>query len=159
MLVELRAEREGISHLADCAERPHDKIIPIMLLSTLEALNFLLNLAVIVPLIVGYRRTRNRGFLWLGAATTVWPLVSLLLMAGERALGDRLLVRRVPIGFWPFTLVERGQVDPGEILTSLGVMRAIIGAGLMLVAVLQLSKSSAGTNRQATTAPLVHPST
>ena len=130
-----------------------------MLLSTLEALNFALNLAVIVALIIGYRRTRNRGFLWLGAATTVWPLVSILLMAGEHALGDRLLVaRRVPIGFWPFTLVERGQVDPGEILSSLGVMRAIIGAGLMLVAGLQLSKSSAGTNRQATPAPLIHPS-
>ena len=73
------------------------------------ALTLVLHLALAVVLVRKYLRFREVGFIWLGVAVGVWPLASRLLEQGEKVLIDRL-VRGELVGFYPFSLVERGQI-------------------------------------------------
>ncbi len=83
-----------------------------------------------------YLRTRNTGFVWLGVAVVIWPFVSNLLGAGQRLLYDRILNRQAV--FSPFSLVEHGQTTFGTLTLYLAMLNNLIGAGLLLVAVLFL---------------------
>jgi hypothetical protein len=107
---------------------------------------FALQLALAIVLIRRYARTRDVGFIWLGSAVLIWPLVA---RYGTHALVDRL-VSKQPIGLYPFTLVEQGHMSLGEFVFSLGLWEQMIGVGLLLVAVLYLSKTRSNLNRQAT---------
>jgi len=110
--------------------------------STVAALTIVLYLAIAVVLVRKYLRTRDVGFVWLGIAVFIWPLVSGLLEYGERLLIDRL-VRGHPVGFYPFTLVEHGQMSAGVLINSLNLTQRLIGACLLLVAALYLSRTNA----------------
>jgi hypothetical protein len=116
--------------------------MPNLLVSTFLVLEF----ALAVALIRKYVRTRDAGFIWLGMAVVIWPLVA---RYGGRVLVDRL-VNKQPIGFYPFTLVEQGQTSVGSFVYSLGLLEQLIGVGLLLVAVLYLCKTQGNPNRQAT---------
>jgi hypothetical protein len=105
----------------------------------LLSLGPLLELAIAVVLIRAYIRTRDVGFVWLGIAVLVWPIISRLLQHGEQNLIYG--VRNHPVGWFPFTLVERGQMTRGYLLFLLGVPHQIIGAALMLVAVRYLGRT------------------
>ena len=96
-----------------------------------------LYLALAIVLARKYLRTRDIGFLWLGAAVVIWPLVSRLLARGEHDLIDRIL-RRQSVGFYPFSLVERGQMTISNLVSSLAYFHQLIGAGLLLIAALYL---------------------
>jgi hypothetical protein len=120
-------------------------------------LNVILNLAIIVALIRAYLRSRNNAFVWLGISVILWPFADLMLRGVEHMLVERIQQHQPVI--WPYSLVENAQMPLGNLMSLSGMTRAAIGAGLMLVAVLQLTKASAVTNRQATQAPLVHPGT
>jgi hypothetical protein len=73
----------------------------------------------------------------LGGAVVIWPLLSKLL---ERVLIDRTLNHQWT-AFYPFTLVERGQMTLGSLVTSLALFQQLIGVCLLLIAVLYLSKT------------------
>lgn len=109
-----------------------------------------LQLAIVIVLVRTYLRTRNVGFVWLGVAVVIWPLV-----AGLLAWGRGLLVRRyaqgLVLGFYPFSLVERGRMTIGDLFVWLNMLQSLIGACLLFVAVLYLSKTNS-TNPQ-TAAP------
>jgi hypothetical protein len=77
----------------------------------LAALVLLLNLAVAIILVPGYLRTRDVGFIWLGVAVVIWPLVSRMLEAGEHVLVGR--VRSAAGEMFPFSLVASGQITLG----------------------------------------------
>jgi hypothetical protein len=62
-----------------------------------------------------------------------------VLEAGKRVLVDRI-ARHEGVSFYPFTLVERGQVSLSEVLTSLALLEQLIGVCLLLIAVFYLSK-------------------
>jgi hypothetical protein len=96
-----------------------------------------LYLALAIVLARKYLRTRDIGFLWLGAAVVIWPLVSRLLDLGEHHLLDRILSRK-SAGFYPFNLVAQGQMTIGNFTSSLALFHALIGAGLLLIAALYL---------------------
>src|SRR5580692_4495715 len=100
-----------------------------MLVTILAVAALLLHLAIAVILVRKFIQTRDIGFIWLGGAVVIWPLLSKLLDAGERVLIDRTLNHQWT-AFYPFTLVERGEMSLG----SLGVC-------LLLIAVLYLSKT------------------
>lgn len=103
-------------------------------------LTIVAQLAIIVVLVRTFLRTRDVGFVWLGAAVVVWPLVSGLLDAGGRFLLDDHARGRL-VGFFPFSLVERGQMTRGSLVLSLTYFKILVGFVLLLVAVLHLSKT------------------
>jgi hypothetical protein len=98
-----------------------------------------------------YASTRDAGFLWLGAAVIVWPFVSGWLQVGQQYLVNR--VNHHPAVLFTFL---RGHAeftinDLLDVLNTLTVLRSVIGAGLMLVAVVYLgrSRSARSTDRVA----------
>lgn len=104
-----------------------------------------LYLAIAVILIQKYRRTHDAGLVWLGIAVVAWPLVSNLFGHGERAAID-WFIKRQPVGFYPFTLVERGVTTLGGLVYGLAVGQRLIGLVLLLVAVWNL-RSANGRGR------------
>src|SRR5260370_2555119 len=116
---------------------------PVPMLSTAA---LVLTLTIAMILVRQYLRTRNIGFVWLGAAVVIWPLISRLLALGERSLIDRIRFRHQLVGFYPFTLVENGQMTFGSLILSLDLIQQVIGVGRLLIAVLYLSKSRVTTN-------------
>jgi len=106
-------------------------------------------LAIIVVLVRTFLRTRDIGFVWLGAAVVVWPFVSSLLDAGGRFLADDH-ARGHLTGLFPFSLVERGQMTLGDLVVSVTYLKILIGVVLLLVAVLHLSKTKNASIPQAT---------
>ena len=80
----------------------------VTVLTVLAALAVVLHFVIAIILVRKYLRTRDVGFVWLGVAVVIWPLVSLLLERGERSLIDRVVHHRV-VGFYPFSLVSMGK--------------------------------------------------
>ena len=111
-----------------------------MLLTVLAVAAILLHLAIGVLLVRKFTQTRDIGFIWLGVAVVIWPLLSKLLDVGARVLIERTLNHQWT-GFYPFTLIERGQVTIGSLVASLALFQQIIGVCLLLIAVLYLSKT------------------
>jgi hypothetical protein len=105
----------------------------------LAALAVALHLAIATLLVRKYLRTRDVGFVWLGAAVVIWPLVSRLLEVGTRISIDRAIHHRYVI--YPFTLIESGQITVGGLAVSLTLLQQLVGVCLLLVAVIYLSKT------------------
>jgi hypothetical protein len=114
--------------------------------TVLAAATLLLHFAIAVILVRKYLRTRDVGFVWLGGAVVIWPLVSNLLNAGERVLVDRTL-RHEWVAFFPLTLVERGEMTMGSLISSLAILHQLVGVCLLLVAVFYLSRTTSNTVR------------
>ncbi|MGH9496685.1 MAG: hypothetical protein ACRD3B_16930, partial [Candidatus Sulfotelmatobacter sp.] len=70
----------------------------------------------------------------------IWPLLSRLLEHQENLRIDRVLKGQL-VGYYPFSLVERGQTSIGDLVASLHLSHQLIGVGLLLVAVIYLSKT------------------
>ena len=119
-----------------------------MLAIILAALALVLHLAIGVIPVQKYLRTRDVGFVWLGAAFVIWPLVSRLLQQGDRFLIDRI-VHCEPVEFYPFSLVERGRMTIGGLVASFNRLQQLIGVCLLLIAALYLSGTKTATNLQA----------
>ncbi|HTW64392.1 MAG TPA: hypothetical protein VME17_07235 [Bryobacteraceae bacterium] len=88
-----------------------------------------------IVLLLKFLRTRDIGFVWLGAAIIVWPLASGFL---GRVLLDRTL-HHLP-ALYPFSLVEQGRMALGEVVFVTGAVGQVIQLGLFLTAVLYLSR-------------------
>ena len=93
-----------------------------LLLYTLIAVGYVLFLAVAILLVQTYRRTHAVGFIWLGVAVLVWPLVSrFLAVAVDHG------------GFGPFPIT-------GPFVAMVQLSQQICSLGLLLVAVRHLGK-------------------
>jgi hypothetical protein len=112
----------------------------------LSSVALLVQLAIAIILVRKYLVTRDVAFIWLGLAVAVWPLLSLILDVGAHAYIERI-ARHGSVGFYPFTLVENGQITSAELTYYVGVLRQVIGVGLLLVAVLTLCKTKADRAR------------
>jgi hypothetical protein len=111
----------------------------------LAVLAAVLQLAIAVTLVRKYVRTKDVGFVWLGMAVVIWPFMKVLVV---RVFFDRFIHGQ--LGFYPFSLVEHGQMSVGSFVTLVNLLQQLIGFGLLLVAVLYLCKAkSNGSNRQA----------
>jgi len=94
----------------------------------------------VVALIVRYIGTRDVGFVWLGVAIVVWPVVARLTFRfGLRPIIDRLSAGG-GVGFYPFTLVERGTVTLGSLLMIISDLALLAGQGLLLLAIVKLCR-------------------
>jgi hypothetical protein len=100
----------------------------------------LLKLAAAAVLVWKYLRTRDKGFIFLGVAVFIWPVVSRLLQRGEAVIILRAS-RGQGVGFFPFSLVAQGKVSVGSFLLTLNDLDLVIGAGLLLIAMLHLSRT------------------
>ena len=100
----------------------------------------LLYVAIIVALIHKYRRTGDRGFLWLGVPLVILPILGVPLDHWLHLAIDRL-ASGGRIGFFPFTLVEQGTMSLGSLVFLLTAVRQLVGAGLILVAILMLHRA------------------
>jgi hypothetical protein len=110
-----------------------------MLIAVLGIASLLLHVAIAIVLVRKYTQTRDVGFVWLGAAVVIWPLVSKLLDAGERVLIDRTLHHQW--SFYPLTLIQQGEMSIGTLVASLALFKQLMGVCLLLIAVLYLSKT------------------
>jgi hypothetical protein len=115
-----------------------------MLPSIIAAIAVFLHLAIAAILVRKYVRTRDVGFVWLGAAVVVWPLVTRLMEAGESVYIGRL-VRHQFVGFYPFSLVESGKMTLGNLVASVQLVEQLIGVCLLLIAVAYLYKGRNGS--------------
>jgi hypothetical protein len=104
--------------------------------NVLAVLVVILHLAIAVVLV----RKRDVGFIWLGVALVLWPAVSSLLDRGQAALLARLVTHQ-PIGFYPFSLVDRGDMTIGGLFTVLATAQHLVGVVLLLVAVVYLCRA------------------
>ena len=104
-----------------------------MLTSVLLVLSPVLYIIATVLLVRRYLRARDAGLLWLGAAVLVWPYMSRLLEREELHLA-------------PSRLLLGEQMTSGNFYTLLQSFNHVIGAGLVLVAILYLTKSGAKRN-------------
>ena len=118
-----------------------------MIVTILAGIIIALHLAIAFVLVRKYLRTREIGFIWLGIAVVLWPLVTQLLNVGERLLVERIAKGHV-VGFFPFSLVESRQITIGSLLMSLSISQNLIGVALLLVAVLYISKLSSHNSHE-----------
>jgi hypothetical protein len=60
------------------------------------------------------------------------------------------------VAFYPFTLVERGEMTIGALMSSLAILQQLVGVCLILVAVFYLSRTTSNSVSSATqAAPLL----
>ncbi len=115
----------------------------ISLLCMLAVLDTLLFAGIAVALVVKYRRTGDTGFLWLGLALVVWPLLGFLEAPLVRVMVDRTLAGE-PVVF-PFSLVAAGRMSIGSLVASLGYSSRLVRSSLVLLGILHLYRGrSAG---------------
>lgn len=105
----------------------------------LAVLAFALHVVIAVVLGRKYLRSRDVGFVWLGAAVLIWPFVSNLLNQGERVLVSRSVNNQSvgllsPIQAW----IQRGDISVGHLLSALAMGQQLVGVVLLLIAVLYL---------------------
>jgi len=102
-------------------------------------------LALTLALVRKYFLTRDAGFVWLGGAVVIWPLLS--------DWFDRVVIRRLirgqPVKLYPFTLAAHGQMSIGSLITALYSPEQLIGVGLLLIAVLYLCEAKLDNKRDA----------
>jgi hypothetical protein len=103
-------------------------------------IDFAVYVALALALVAKYARTRDAGFLWLGVAVILWPLAAYWLDRGEGVLLNRV-VHGERIAFYPFSQVASGRMTVGELVRLTGSIQQLIGAALMLVAVLYLGRT------------------
>lgn len=106
----------------------------------------LLYVALAVVLVLKWLRTRDTGIAWLGIAVVIWPLIVRLLVWGETIEARRLWMHQ-PVGLFPFSAVERGEVSMGMLFTTLSSLQQLIGVALVLIAVIYLYKGKSESNR------------
>jgi hypothetical protein len=92
-------------------------------------------------LVYKYWRTGDRGFLWLGLPVVVLPALPIGL--GMRWAVDRLQSGE-GVGFFPFTLVERGQMSIGSLLSLVGSCVHTVYTVLILIGILLLYSGRKG---------------
>ena len=97
-------------------------------------------------LVYKYIRTRDIGFVWLGGAVVIWPVISGLLIQAI----ERRVFRGPPIKLYPFTLVGHRQMSIGSLITSLYSLQHLIEIGLLLVAILYLCRAKPDDTRTIT---------
>lgn len=114
-----------------------------MLPSVVAAFAVFLHFAIAVILVRKYMRTHDAGFIWLGVAVVVWPLVTRLLTRLQSFYIDRLIKHQF-VGFYPFSLVESGKTSLGSLVASVQLVEQLVGVCLLLIAVTYLYKGRDG---------------
>jgi hypothetical protein len=107
-------------------------------------------LALAIVLLRKYLRTRDIGFVWLGLAGVIWPLVSGLLVSGLLIQDKAVTITDHFFRFYPFSLHR--QASAGSVVVVLWSVQQLIGVGLLLVAVLYLHRMKSNSNVNVQTA-------
>ncbi len=96
-----------------------------MLASILFGIALALHLVLAVVLIRKYLQTRDIGFVWLGMAVVIWPVISAVLEQGERTLMSHAFMHQ-SVGVYPFNLLERGEMTAGTVVIALSSLHQLI---------------------------------
>lgn len=110
------------------------------MISVLQWCAFALYIALALALLAKYMRTHDAGFIWLGVAVILWPLCAYWLNRSEAILLNRV-IHGQPVGFYPFNLIASRRMTVPEFVRLSGSFQQLIGAALLLVAVLFLSRA------------------
>jgi hypothetical protein len=89
-------------------------------------------LAIVILLARKYLRTRDIGFIWLGLAAVIWPVMSRLLDWGKRFMIE---------SHW----LQLGHI--GNFMSLTSFMQQLIGTILLFLAVFYLSRMNSGGSR------------
>lgn len=112
-------------------------IMPLILI------NVALILAILVALVVKYRRTRDAGFLVLILALVVWPLAAEIVVPVIQIQIDSIAAMH-PV-MYPFSLFAQGSRPLGELIAGVRLLGRLVGSVLLLMAVCLLRRRSAHT--------------
>ena len=107
----------------------------------MHLLNVIAFIGIVCVMVIKYRNTRDRGFIWLGLALVIWPLVAYCLEAGERVLINRLSEGQT-VSLYPFSLVSQGRITIGKLVATLGSFRSFIKSVLILTGLAMLYRGS-----------------
>jgi hypothetical protein len=113
------------------------------MITAMSVVGCALYLAIVAALIQKYRTTRDREFIWLSLPLAIGPLLGLPLSHLLKLAVDRLSSGEC-VGFYPFTLVEQGQMSLGGLMALLSSVQHIVWLGLILTAILMLHRSKRG---------------
>jgi hypothetical protein len=102
-------------------------------LEVLAGLNLLLFAAIAAVLGWQYKRTRDTGFIWLAVALVIWPIADTGLGQWNGILIDRL-AKGEKIGFYPFSLVSKGQITLGSLVAAESYLFQLCKSALILLA-------------------------
>ena len=100
-----------------------------------------LHLAVAAALVFKFLRTKDFGYIWLGIAVVLWPALSAPLNSKANALITLAGTGKGSTPF-PFSLVQHGVTTMGDLFMLFSVSEALVGACLLLIAVLSLGKAN-----------------
>ena len=91
-------------------------------------------------LVFRYIRTHDAGFLWLGLAVVIWPLIAgMISNLWLRSAIERLAAGQ-KVGMFPFTLVENAQMTLGSLMMILSYVNQLINQGLFFIAVVKIAR-------------------
>jgi hypothetical protein len=99
--------------------------------------------AIAVILVRKFLRTRNTGFILLGLATVIWPLVHLLVLHWESKIVARMAISGFP-EFFPFGQAGHAGISVGSLLELLEALERLVGVVLLLAAVWYLCRPVTG---------------
>lgn len=89
-------------------------------------------------LVQRYRRTHEEGYVWFIGALVVWPM----LRSGWTIIESEYITRltnEMPANFFPFSLVTRGFLTVGELLTISQYVYQLVYGILIIVAIVKLN--------------------
>jgi hypothetical protein len=104
---------------------------------SIEIAELVLLIATAVAVVTMYLRTRNVGFVWLGGAAVLWPILSSLLRMHVQGQAIRAL-RGEAVGSVP--LIGHPDITYGALLEALSISGTVIATILMLIAILYLGR-------------------
>ena len=105
--------------------------------------NVALILAILVALVVKYRRTRDAGFLVLILAVVGWPLAAEIVVPVIQIQIDSIAAMH-PV-MYPFSLFAQGSRPLGELIAGARLLGRLVGSVLLFMAVCLLSRRSPHT--------------
>ncbi len=95
-------------------------------------------LVALYVLVSRYRRTHEKGYLWFIGALVVWPMLRSVWTIIESAYVTRL-TNGMPVNTFPFSLVTRGVLTVGELLTISQYTYQLVYGILIIVAIVNLN--------------------
>ena len=110
------------------------------MLTALSVLCLVFLVGIAAALVLKYWLTKDPGFLWLGAALVVWPLITAALRPLHGAMIERLVSAR-PVQYFPWSLIEQQQITAGELTCMLWYAGRVVQYSLVLVGISLLCRS------------------
>ncbi|MFC1672058.1 hypothetical protein ACFL01_02860 [Planctomycetota bacterium] len=98
--------------------------------------------ATFVILLRCYRWSGNKGFLWLGVAVAVWPIVDIVLQ-NVLTHYQQVVINGERPGLFPYSIMATGSVTLGTFRMYHDLIKDVVGSSLVFLSVIMVWKGRA----------------